>query len=243
LLISALSLTGAFLGLVVLGLPGFLLGAKLLGLAGALIGASWTKTDSTVRIRGRDAELYFVRTSQRPDALRMELSEPLQAIANARAAPAGESGKPADQPPGSIPDQLSKLASLLQQDLITRQEFDHLKANLMAAAGKATSPETARETERTASGAASRPIIHLPPRRATNSTPEADFKNAHPDLLAGGGTQRAKEFRRVLGSRTRSKDSARRVVAGVVVAGRRSLPGTWLRGPPPGSRRQDRSRS
>ena len=31
-----------------------------------------------------------------------------------------------------IPDQLSKLASLLQQGMITRDEFEHLKAKLIA---------------------------------------------------------------------------------------------------------------
>ena len=32
----------------------------------------------------------------------------------------------------SIPDQVSRLASLLQQGLITREEFEHLKARLIA---------------------------------------------------------------------------------------------------------------
>lgn len=34
----------------------------------------------------------------------------------------------------SSPDQLSKLAALLQQDLITRAEFENLKAKLIAKA-------------------------------------------------------------------------------------------------------------
>jgi hypothetical protein len=32
----------------------------------------------------------------------------------------------------SLTDQLGKLASLLQQDLITRDEFEHLKAKVIA---------------------------------------------------------------------------------------------------------------
>jgi hypothetical protein len=128
----ALALVGAVLGLVVLGLVGFLLGAVVFGLVGALVGASSNKIEAIIRLSGRDGELYFVHTEKRPDTLRIELSEPLRAIENARAAQAGDSDEPEDLAPESIPDQLSKLASLLQQDLITRDEFEHLKAKLIA---------------------------------------------------------------------------------------------------------------
>jgi len=131
-LILGLALIGAVLGLFVLGLLGLLLGALLFGLIGALAGASSTKTEAIVRIRCRDGELHFLYAGQRPDALRTELSEPLEAVRRARAEPASDTDEPAQLPPGSIPDQLTKLASLLQQGLINRDEFEHLKAKLIA---------------------------------------------------------------------------------------------------------------
>jgi len=131
-LILTLGLVGALLGLLVLGLLGLLLGAVVFGLVGALVGVGSTKIETIVRIRGADAEFYFLHAEKRPDALRIELSEPLRAIGNARAAQAGDSDEPAELASGSISDQLSKLASLLQRGLITRDEFEHLKAKLIA---------------------------------------------------------------------------------------------------------------
>jgi hypothetical protein len=115
-----LALLGAVIGLLVHRLLGLLLGALIFGFIGALIGVSMTKTDTIVYIRGTDADLYFLHHQKRPDALRIELSEPLRAIGSAGAASE------------SVPDQLSKLASLLQQGLVTREEFEQLKARLMA---------------------------------------------------------------------------------------------------------------
>ena len=91
-----MGLLGAVLGLLVLGLLGLLLGALLFGLVGALIGLNMTKIDTIVCIRRNDGELYFSHHQKRPDALRVELSEPLRAIGSAGAA------KPdASDPPGS----------------------------------------------------------------------------------------------------------------------------------------------
>ena len=131
-LILALGLVGALLGLFVLGLLGLLLGAVVFGLVGALVGAGSSRTDTVVRLRGRDAEFYFLISAASADAVRIELSEPLRAIENARAAQAGDLREPTDLPSASVPDQLSKLASLLQQGLITRDEFEHLKGKLIA---------------------------------------------------------------------------------------------------------------
>jgi len=130
--ILALGLAGGLLGLVVLGLLGLFLGAVLFGLVGALVGAASTKMETIVRIRGRDTKFYFLHARMRPDAVRVGLSEPLGAIANARNAQAADSGELAEPASGSISDQLSKLASLLQHGLITREEFEHLKARLIA---------------------------------------------------------------------------------------------------------------
>jgi hypothetical protein len=129
-LILGLGLLGALLGLFILGLLGLLLGAVFFGLIGALIGSASTKIETIVRIRAGDAEFYFLNPHKRPDALRIEMSAALRVIDKARTSPAAD--KPAEQAPGSVSDELSKLASLLQQDLITRDEFEHLKAKLIA---------------------------------------------------------------------------------------------------------------
>jgi len=128
----ALGLLGALLGLLVFGLKGLFFGALIFGLVGAVVGAAFTNIKTIVRIRGTEAELYFLSTAERPDALRIELSEALRAIANARDAPPSDSDKPAEPASVSISDELGKLASLLQQDLITRDEFEQLKAKLIA---------------------------------------------------------------------------------------------------------------
>src|SRR5262245_34741460 len=130
--ILALGLLGAVLGLIIHRLVGLLLGAIILGFLGALLCAGQTKIETIVRIRASDLELYFLHTATRPDALRVELSEALRAIATSRVERAGDSRETAEPGSGSISDQLSKLASLLQQDLITRDEFEHLKASLIA---------------------------------------------------------------------------------------------------------------
>jgi hypothetical protein len=131
-LVLALGLVGAVLGLLLFGLLGLLLGGVLFGLVGALIGGSFTKTETFVRIRGADGELYFLYTEKGPDALGVELSEPIRVIGNARAGQPRDTDAPAESASGSISDQLGKLASLLQQDLITRDEFEQLKAKLIA---------------------------------------------------------------------------------------------------------------
>lgn len=131
-LILTLSLLGALLGLLLFRLTGLFIGAVVFGLIGALLGATSTKIETSVRISTAEAELHFLDTQRRSDALRIELSEPLRAIGKARAANAGDSDDPPELAPGSVPDQLSKLASLLEQGLITRDEFEHLKAKLIA---------------------------------------------------------------------------------------------------------------
>ncbi|HXB49605.1 MAG TPA: SHOCT domain-containing protein [Streptosporangiaceae bacterium] len=131
-LILGLGLLGALLGLFVLGLAGLLLGAVLFGLIGALAGAASTTVESIVRIRASDADLYFLNAEKEPDALRIELASALAAIDTARGAPREEANGSALLPSASIPDQLGKLASLLEQGTITRDEFEHLKAKLIA---------------------------------------------------------------------------------------------------------------
>jgi hypothetical protein len=130
--ISGLGLLGAFFGFLVLRLPGLLLGAVVLGLGGGLIAAATSKDESIVGVQGRGAELQFLDPQKRADELQRALSEPLMAIRRANATQADRPGEAAAATPDSVADQLSKLASLLQQDLITRDEFEHLKAKVIA---------------------------------------------------------------------------------------------------------------
>lgn len=133
--ISGFGLAGAILGylFVVPRLVGLFLGALVLGLVGGLIAAAAAgKSETIVRVRGRDAEFQFLISFKPPHDVRGALSEPLMAIRKANAARADSSNEPAQPTADSLPDQLVKLASLLQQDLITRDEFEHLKAKVIA---------------------------------------------------------------------------------------------------------------
>jgi hypothetical protein len=130
--ISGLGLLGAVFGFLILRLPGLLLGAIVLGLVGGLIAAATSKNETIVRVRGHGAEFQFLDQYKRPDEVRRALSEPLMAIRKANAARGGGPNEPSEPTSDSIADQLSKLAALLQQDLITRDEFEHLKAKVIA---------------------------------------------------------------------------------------------------------------
>ena len=130
--VLALGLLGAILGVIVLRLVGLLLGAVLFSLIGALAGSASARVETIVRIRDAEAELYFVSADREPDALRIELSSALSTIEAARDTPPDQAETPAKLPTGSIPDQLGKLASLLQDGMITHDEFEHLKARLIS---------------------------------------------------------------------------------------------------------------
>jgi hypothetical protein len=129
--ISALALVGALLGLLLRGLPGCLLGVLLFGLIGALVTA---RIRTILQVRAHDAEFFFSTTTKTPGALRIELSGPLKAITGAGAGGQPASGGPAAQVSGSVPDQLTKLTSLLADGVLSREEFEHLKAKVIARA-------------------------------------------------------------------------------------------------------------
>jgi hypothetical protein len=130
--ISGLGLLGAFFGFLVLRLPGLLIGAVVLGLIGGLIAAATSKNETIVRVRGRAAEFQFLAQSKGADEVRRALSEPLMAIRKTNAPRAQGPSDPGEPTSDSVADQLGKLASLLQQGLITRDEFEHLKAKVIA---------------------------------------------------------------------------------------------------------------
>jgi hypothetical protein len=104
--------------------------ALVLGLPGAVLGINDTKIQTIVRINTADRELFFLNSQKQADALRIELSVPLKAIRDARAAASPDHSDPAAR--ASITDQLTRLASMLEAGLLTRQEFDQLKAKLIA---------------------------------------------------------------------------------------------------------------
>jgi hypothetical protein len=126
----ALSLLGAWVGFAIHGRVGLWFGALIGGTLGALIGAGFTRTETTIRVDTGDAEYFFMHHARLPHTLRADLSAQLMAIRAARA------GQPppdqAEQGAASAADQLSRLASLLEDGLITREEFDTLKAPLIA---------------------------------------------------------------------------------------------------------------
>ncbi len=134
--VLSVGLLGALLGLIVLGFAGLIFGGLTFGLIAAVAMANANGIKTVVRIRSQDAELFFQNTQKSPDAVRVELSGPLTAIEAARAAGPGEGGaeRPADRVPESIPDQLSKLASLLADGVLTQDEFERLKAKVIAQA-------------------------------------------------------------------------------------------------------------
>jgi hypothetical protein len=67
------------------GTAGTIFIALAASLVGAMVGSLWTNPQSMVRLSGRDAE-YFFMDSRGPDALRIELSDSLRAVASARRA-------------------------------------------------------------------------------------------------------------------------------------------------------------
>jgi hypothetical protein len=94
----------------------------------AVLNALTTKTTITtiLRVQGTNCELFLLWTKTTPGQLRIELSRPLGAIRAARAAVDRTPARP-----GSPVAELSKLADMLQAGLLSREEFDQLKAKLL----------------------------------------------------------------------------------------------------------------
>jgi len=90
-----------------------------------------TAIKTIMRIQAAGCELFLLCTTAEPEALRIGLSRPLGAVRQARAAAtAGTDGGVA----ASLVDQLGRLAAMLENGLLTREEFDRLKAALIAKA-------------------------------------------------------------------------------------------------------------
>jgi hypothetical protein len=89
-----------------------------------------TKITTVLRIQSSASELFLLNTTMTPGQLRMHLSRPLGAIRAARAAPAGNQAASVLSPV----DELTRLAAMLENGLLTREEFDLLKGRLLAGA-------------------------------------------------------------------------------------------------------------
>jgi Short C-terminal domain len=91
-----------------------------------------TSITTVVRIQGTGCELFLLDTRASPEQLRIEMSRPLGAIRAARAAEAaGGIQQEARAVSPSPVEELTKLAELLEKGLLTREEFDLMKANLL----------------------------------------------------------------------------------------------------------------
>jgi len=90
---------------------------------------SRTSIKTILRVQGTNCELFLLNTRLTPDRLRMDLSRPLSVIRAARPAVIqdGTAARPA-----SLVDELAKLADMLDKGLLSRQQFDLMKARLLA---------------------------------------------------------------------------------------------------------------
>jgi Short C-terminal domain len=92
---------------------------------------SRTSIKTVVRIQGTNCELFLLHTRVTPDQLRMQLSHPLAVIRTTRVAGPGAVQYGAPTRSASPVEELAKLADMLEKGLLTREEFDLMKAKLL----------------------------------------------------------------------------------------------------------------
>jgi hypothetical protein len=91
-----------------------------------------TSIKTVLRVQGIRCELFLLHTTLTPEQLRMAMSRALGAIRSARAAAvAGGIQHGARVLSPSPADELSKLADMLEKGLLTRYEFNLMKARLI----------------------------------------------------------------------------------------------------------------
>jgi hypothetical protein len=91
-----------------------------------------TTVKTIVRIQGTGCELFLLHTRLTPEQLRIEMSRPLGAIRATRATEAtARTRHPAPTVSPSPVEELTKLADMLEKGLLTREEFDLMKAKLL----------------------------------------------------------------------------------------------------------------
>lgn len=100
----------------------------------AVLNALTTRTSITtiVRIQATGCELFLLHTRATPEQLRIELSRPLGAIRSARTmnAPGAAKHQSPIRPAAPV-EELAKLGEMLEKGLLTREEFDLMKAKLL----------------------------------------------------------------------------------------------------------------
>lgn len=101
------------------------------GVTGALVAYGSTRIKTFVRVQTANSELFFLHTELLPEDLRIRLSRGLGAVREAQAAARHEDNQSLSRPE-SVAGELSRLAALLDSGLLTKQEFDQLKARLIA---------------------------------------------------------------------------------------------------------------
>lgn len=109
------------------GVAGAVEGMAIAGVLNMLTTQTTIKT--VVRIQAAECELFLLCTTTEPEALRISLSRALSTIRQAQPEAATD---PVDRSAASVVDQLGRLAEMLQSGLLTREEFDRLKAALIA---------------------------------------------------------------------------------------------------------------
>ena len=112
------------------GVTGAIEGIALAAVLNGLTARTSIKT--VVRIQGTACELFLLHTTATPEQLRIEMSRALGTIRSARAAEEVRGNQQEVRAASSSPvEELTKLADLLQKGLLTREEFDLMKAQLL----------------------------------------------------------------------------------------------------------------
>jgi hypothetical protein len=100
----------------------------------AILNGLTTRTSirTVVRIQGTGCELFLLYTGATPDQLRIGMSRTLSIIRSALATEVAERTQQGVRAvPSSPVEELAKLADMLEKGLLTREEFDLLKAKLI----------------------------------------------------------------------------------------------------------------
>ncbi|MEV4313449.1 SHOCT domain-containing protein [Actinocrispum sp. NPDC049592] len=87
---------------------------------------------TVLSMRTTDSELFFLHTKTEPGQLRIDLSPVLGRIREVLASTAANSPSPQGPDATSIIAQLKDASMLLEQGLLTRDEFDRLKSRLLS---------------------------------------------------------------------------------------------------------------
>lgn len=101
----------------------------------AMLNALTTRTSikTIVRIQGTSCELFLLHTRMTPEQVRIRMSHPLGAIRSARAAEvAGGIHFQGLAVSRSPVEELAKLAGMLEKGLLTREELDLMKGELLS---------------------------------------------------------------------------------------------------------------